>query len=133
PIPDRTRTTMNNSAFGFASPRTFALSGRHVLVTGAGRGLGQSMALTAAAFGATVTAVSRSVDQLDTTASAAAYLPGSVRVLPADVSELDGIVALAGAAHAHAALHSVIHAAGVQRRLDAEDVTPAICREVMTL
>lgn len=124
---------MKISTPGFASPQTFDLTGRHILVTGAGRGLGQSMALTAAAFGATVTAVSRSGEQLDSTAEAADGLPGSVRTLPADVADLDGLDDLAAAAYAHAPLHGVIHAAGVQRRLDAEDVTPAIWREVMTL
>lgn len=124
---------MTTSTPGFASPQTFDLAGRHILVTGAGRGLGQSMALTAASFGATVTAVSRSADQLDTTAEAATDLAGSIRTVAADVADLGGLDDLAAAAHSHAPLHGVIHAAGVQRRLDAEDVTPEVWREVMTL
>ncbi|MGO1654480.1 MAG: SDR family NAD(P)-dependent oxidoreductase [Brevibacterium yomogidense] len=118
---------------GFLSPDAFSLKGRHILVTGAGRGLGQSMALTAAAFGAQVTAVARSADQLQTTADAAVDLPGSVRSVPADVSDLAGLEGLAEDAYAHAPVYGVIHAAGVQRRLDAVDVTPELWREVLTL
>ncbi|MEG2578823.1 MAG: SDR family NAD(P)-dependent oxidoreductase, partial [Glutamicibacter sp.] len=37
----------------------FSLANRHVLVTGAGRGIGQAMALAAVKAGARVSAVSR--------------------------------------------------------------------------
>lgn len=117
----------------FATPGEFTLHGRHVVVTGAGRGLGRSMALSAAAFGAHVTAVARTKEQLAETVEAASDLNGSVRSVAADLSHLDRLEALVDEIDGDLPIDGVIHAAGIQRRVDALEVTDKTWREVMTL
>ena len=51
----------------FSSPADFTLEGKHIIVTGGGRGLGQSIALSAINAGAHVTVIARSADQLEDT------------------------------------------------------------------
>lgn len=102
----------------------FSLSGRHVLVTGAGRGLGQAMALAAAGAGADVTAVARSADQLGATASMAQAAPGTVRTLPWDLVQTDTLGKLVEAAEENGPVDSVVHAAGVQLRKPATELLP---------
>ena len=62
------------------------------LVTGASGGLGRAIALDLAADGANVVALSRNDEGLRETAALAAGLPGSVRVLRADVTDEAGVV-----------------------------------------
>jgi NAD(P)-dependent dehydrogenase (short-subunit alcohol dehydrogenase family) len=62
------------------------------LVTGASGGLGRAIVLDLAADGANVVALSRSDEGLRETAALAAGLPGSVRVLRADVTDEAGVV-----------------------------------------
>lgn len=93
----------------------FDLTGRSIMVTGAGRGLGQSFALTAAAAGARVVAVSRTAEQLRRTAE----LDPAGRVIPVpwDVGEVGQADALVRQAEGLAGpLSGVVHAAGVQHR-----------------
>ena len=63
------------------------LEGRVALVTGAGRGIGRSIAIGLAEMGALVALVSRSRDELDEVASAIAAAGGIALVAPADVSD----------------------------------------------
>lgn len=78
--------------YGLCGSRTFplgALAGKTVVVTGASSGIGQAVALSAAARGAkTIVLVARSKDKLDATALAIKNKYESVRpiVLPADAS-----------------------------------------------
>lgn len=109
---------------------SFDLSGRIVLVTGGGRGLGQGFALGAAAAGATVVAVSRTASELAETVAAA----GAGRVVPVtwdvtDLDTLDGLVARAADA-AGGPVTGVIHAAGAQHRGPADGFTPDDWRRV---
>lgn len=104
-------------------PENFSLAGKHILVTGAGRGLGQGMALSVAACGGRVTAISRSAEELDRTAGLAADLGGECDVLPADLSDVAGMEDLVREAAKNGPIDGVIHAAGVQLRKDAVDIT----------
>jgi 2-dehydro-3-deoxy-D-gluconate 5-dehydrogenase len=98
----------------------FDLSGRSVLVTGAGRGLGRSMALAIASAGATVIAVARTVTDLNEVADLA--VGGRVLPLPWDLVELSSLDALADkAVDIGGPLSGVVHAAGVQHRLPAAE------------
>jgi NAD(P)-dependent dehydrogenase (short-subunit alcohol dehydrogenase family) len=63
---------------------TGMLAGRHAVVTGAGRGLGQAIALALVAEGARVTAVARTRADLETLAAEA---PGQITALVGDVQD----------------------------------------------
>jgi 2-deoxy-D-gluconate 3-dehydrogenase len=114
-------------------PENFSLAGKHILVTGAGRGLGQGMALSVAACGGRVTAISRSVEELDRTAGLATDLGGECAILPADLSDVAGMEDLVRAAAQNGPIDGVIHAAGVQLRKDAVDITPEDWNFVQTM
>ncbi|GAA4359948.1 SDR family NAD(P)-dependent oxidoreductase [Paeniglutamicibacter cryotolerans] len=114
-------------------PSAFSLAGKHILVTGAGRGLGQGMALSVAACGGRVTAISRSTDELNHTAQLAAERGGECHVLPADLSDLAGLEDLVRAAAQNGPIDGIIHAAGVQLRKDAIDITPEDWNFVQTM
>jgi 2-dehydro-3-deoxy-D-gluconate 5-dehydrogenase len=115
-----------------AGPRPealFDLTGRSIMVTGAGRGLGQSFALFAAAAGAQVVAVSRTAEQLRRTAG----LDPSGRVIPVpwDVGEVARANALVQQAEELAGpLYGVVHAAGIQHRDLAADFSVEAWRKV---
>jgi NAD(P)-dependent dehydrogenase (short-subunit alcohol dehydrogenase family) len=76
---------------------TSALSGRHAIVTGGGRGIGLAIARGLLAHGATVTLVSRDRSRLE---KAAASLTGRVEIEVADVADpgqvSDAFAAIAG-------------------------------------
>lgn len=74
--------------------RLFSLAGKTAVVTGAGRGLGQSMALCLARAGAHVVLCSRSKDQLDETARLIAADGGQSTVQPLDISQPDDVAAV---------------------------------------
>lgn len=94
----------------------FSLTGRHVLVTGAGRGLGQAMALAAVNAGASVTAVARTSEQLGQTLELTRDSPGKLRTLCWDVSKTETLGSMVDKAEESVPVDSVIHAAGVQLR-----------------
>ena len=105
------------------SPNAFSLTGKHVVVTGGGRGLGQGIALSAALCGADVTVVARSENQLRSTADLIESRGGSCRVLPADLSDTDALADLVAQLSDPAPIDGIVHVAGVQLRKDAVDVT----------
>ncbi|MGH2937590.1 MAG: SDR family NAD(P)-dependent oxidoreductase [Solirubrobacterales bacterium] len=110
----------------------FDLRGKAILVTGAGRGLGRGMALAVAAAGGRVVAVARTGPQLDETVAAAP--PDSVSALEWDLSELDSAAGLVAAAERAAGpIWGVVHAAGVQHRSPAVDVSVDDWRRVLAL
>lgn len=98
-----------------------SLHGRHVLVTGAGRGIGRACALELARRGAVVTLTSRTRAELDAVRDEIAELGGSAFVLPADATDPDAVRALVEAAAGEARLWGCVHAAGVNRTGPAAD------------
>jgi len=114
-------------------PEEFRLDGAHVLVTGAGRGLGQGIAVSAARCGATVTAVARTAAQLERTRALIEQFGGRCEVLTADLADPTGLDAIVERAWAHQPIRGIVHAAGTQVRKPAVDVTVEDWRQVQSL
>jgi 7-alpha-hydroxysteroid dehydrogenase len=77
----------------------FALTDRVAVVTGAGRGIGAATALALAEAGADVVISSRTEAQLADVAGRVEKAGRQAHVVPADLSDLDAVAALADAAH----------------------------------
>lgn len=88
------------------------LDGRHVLVTGAGRGIGRAVALALAELGADVTLVARSAGELDAVAAEITAAEGKARAHPADVTDEAAVRRLVDDAERHAPLWACVTAAG---------------------
>lgn len=99
---------------------TRPLEGRHVVVTGAGRGLGRAIAEAAAAAGAHLTLVARTQSQIEDTQASIEATGGAAAVRCADLADRDGLRALAGDL-SRRAVDGVVHAAGIQHRATAGD------------
>ncbi len=76
------------------------LDGRSVLVTGAGRGIGRSIALRCAAEGAAVALTGRSVSELEDVAAAVTADGGRAVVLPSDVRDENSVALMTSAVEA---------------------------------
>jgi len=68
--------------------REFSLEGKSAVVTGAGRGIGRSIALTMAEAGADVAVVARSTKEIDDTAHQVHLLGRKSLAVPADVTKV---------------------------------------------
>ena len=99
-----------------AMSMTIDFSGKTVLVTGGGRGLGKDMALLFAECGARVMIAGRGVAYLEKTVSEINDLGAKGSYLACDVSKSDDVKALVTAAveFGGGRLDVVVHAAGVQ-------------------
>jgi len=106
-----------------ADPRAlFDLTGRVACVTGASSGLGRQAATTLAAAGARVVGVARRQAALD---AWVAETGTDAAAVAADISDLAGISALCDAvSDPFGAPDIMVHAAGLNTRQSAEDVTP---------
>ena len=74
------------------------LEGRHALVTGAGRGIGASIAVKFAQAGADVALAARSVSQLEEVKARIEKLGRTALVIPTDMSDRDQVLHLVDAA-----------------------------------
>jgi NAD(P)-dependent dehydrogenase (short-subunit alcohol dehydrogenase family) len=94
---------------------TGRLAGRRAIVTGAGTGIGRSVAIAFAREGARVGLIGRRVAPLRETEQAISALGGSALALPADVGD-EGEVerAVAGAEAAFGGLDTVVGVAGIE-------------------
>ena len=100
---------------------------RTALITGAGRGIGQAVALELAAAGASLLLVARSASQLARTrdlADASGARPGQVRLIPADLGDEQQRTAAAAAA-AGAGVDILINNAATVEPLGATAAIPA--------
>lgn len=102
--------------------RLFDLTGRVACVTGASSGLGRRAAFALAAAGAQVVGVARRPDALE---SLKAEIGENCAVVPADVANRNGITSLCAVVSApFGAPDILVHAAGINTRQAADDVTP---------
>lgn len=101
----------------------FSLRNRHVLITGAGRGIGQAMALAATKAGAHVTAVSRTQEQLAKTQELAGENANRLTTISWDISQTHTFAELLDKAEHTLPVDSVIHAAGTQLRKPAHELS----------
>lgn len=106
----------------FSNPNDFLLTDKHIVVTGGGRGLGQSIALSAANSGAHVTVIARSLPQLEETVALSSDLSGSCFALAADISETDSLAGIIDQIESDRPIDGIVHAAGTQLRKYAVDV-----------
>jgi len=87
---------------------------RVAVVTGAGRGLGQAIALGLAERGDLVIAVARSLDELQVTERLAAGNSGSVTAISCDVSDWHAVAALRDEVHERfGPVSTLVNAAGI--------------------
>lgn len=103
----------------------FSLSGRRALVTGAGRGIGQAIAVGLAEAGAAVALVARTVEQLESTRRIVSARGGSASAaLAHDLAAVDSRTVVDSAEDAiEGPIDILVHAAGVQRRGPAASFT----------
>lgn len=88
------------------------LAERHVLVTGAGTGIGRAIAMRLAEEGATLSLLARNVERLEQTAAACAA--DGVHVVSCDIRDKAAVdAAVAAAVGVHGPLYGVIANAGV--------------------
>jgi NAD(P)-dependent dehydrogenase (short-subunit alcohol dehydrogenase family) len=114
-----------------ALPALFDLTGKVVLVTGASSGLGRRAATVLAAAGASVVGVARRAEAL---ADWQAETPGRTAALVHDLTDRALVPELARrAADPFGAPDIVIHAAGINNRQHADDVTPEGWDQTLTL
>ena len=100
----------------------FSLDGHVALVTGLSSGLGRRAATVLADAGACVIGVARRADALESWAAEGA---GNRAALPADLSDEAGVAAICEVASGvFEAPDILVHAAGVNLRRPAEDITP---------
>lgn len=100
---------------------TFSLEGRHALVTGASRGIGQALAIGLARFGADVAICGRDIERLKSCKQAIDSVGRRAVAFPLDVREVDDIgPAIDQAAEQLGGLDILINNAGI------EDVRPSL-------
>jgi NAD(P)-dependent dehydrogenase (short-subunit alcohol dehydrogenase family) len=105
----------------------FDLSGRVALVTGASRGIGQSIAEALARAGASVAVTSRSRDALDHTCERLVALGGRPLAIAHDVSTVSGCrTAVAETAAQFGRLDILVNNAGIEQVCPSLDVEEAL-------
>ena len=103
---------------------SFRLDGRVALVTGAGRGIGEGIALGLAEAGADLALVSRTQSELERVAEAVRALGRRAVVVPCDVGDVAAIPAVVQrVAEAFGHIDILINCAGIQRRMTVLEAT----------
>jgi len=97
---------------GDAAARTGLLAGRTIVVVGAGPGFGRTLALRAAAEGASVVVAARSGERLDAIVRDVRAAGGDARAVTVDVTDPDAVRRLREEVAAHTdAVHGLVYAA----------------------
>ncbi|KKM09113.1 hypothetical protein SY88_20430 [Clostridiales bacterium PH28_bin88] len=100
------------------------LEGKTAIITGAGRGIGKSLALGLGAAGANVVAVSRTQEQVDEVASELRSMGHQALALSVDVTVMDSLqVMVEKTLEAFGKIDILVNNAGVTVKKPAEDVT----------
>ena len=108
------------------------MSGKVALVTGAGRGLGEGIALTLAKRGAAVALSGRNPADLQATAKKIEGLGGSASVQPGDVSSTSDVdTVVAGTVQSHGRLNILVNNAGIADEAAFLDIEEAGWRRVI--
>lgn len=101
----------------------FALHNKHIVVTGGSRGLGRAAAEAITAAGGSVTIVARNAAQASDTAAEILAAGGNASSIAADIGELGNIEDLVDRIEEIAPIDGIVHAAGIQLRKAAIDVS----------
>ncbi|RPD54950.1 NAD(P)-binding protein [Lentinus tigrinus ALCF2SS1-7] len=100
------------------APQLFSLAGQTALITGATRGIGAACAIALAEAGADICLVRRPGSTNDETANAIAALGRIVKIVDADLADLDAVKGIFGKAleAMGGEIHILVNCAGIQRR-----------------
>lgn len=110
----------------------FSLDGRIAVVTGAGRGIGQTLAIGLAAAGATVVAAGRDVTALAETKAAIEAAGGTCAVQKLDVADVGSITsAFAEIARVHGRVDILVNNAGMENVAASLDVDEALWDRIL--
>lgn len=108
------------------------LAGRHAVVTGAGSGIGEAIALELAALGATLTLVGRRAEPLSATCERLAGQGHGIAV--ADITDHAAVAAaFADAAAARGPIAILVNNAGAAKSAPAGKTTPALWNEMLAV
>jgi len=103
---------------------SFRLDGRVALITGAGKGIGEGIALGMAEAGADVALVARTAPDLERVAAAVRGLGRQALVVPADVSQVEMLPdVVARVLAAYPRIDILVNCAGMQRRMTVLEAT----------
>lgn len=112
----------------------FDVSGKVVVITGAGSGLGEGYALAFGESGAAVICAGRNLQRLEATADKITRSGGTARAYPVDVTDLDSIRALAAAVvEDWGRLDVLINNAGYEHIQPFLEVTPQVYDDIMNV
>ncbi len=112
----------------------FSLEGKVALVTGAGRGIGQGIALGLAAQGAKIACASRTRSQLDETVAAIAEKGGQGTAVEVDMADLDSVKAgVAATLEQFGQIDILVNNAGMNIRQPITEVTEENYDQIMAV
>ncbi len=110
------------------------LSGRSVIVTGAGSNIGRSIALAFAGEGANLTLADIDEDQTSRVLAEAQKAPTSCQFAQTDVTDLSQVRAMVNAAHeAHGSVDVLVNCVGWDDRMFFTETTPEFWRKVIDI
>lgn len=135
-LTDRPHPKQAGAAWDSPDVRTLSgnsLSGSHAVVTGAGSGIGQAIAIRLAELGATVTGIGRNENSLRDTEQRAEGTSGSFRWFQADVRDCTLIRSVISEAAAETGIDVLVNNAGGQFYAATDDISDNGFRSVVDL
>ncbi len=110
------------------------MAGKVVVVTGAGRGIGQAVCLRFAKEGAKIMAASRTASELEETRILVEKVGGQCTPIPTDVCQADEIAALIETTvRQHQRTDVLVNCAGVARQCDIEQLDPQLFEMIQSV